>query len=107
MLGNLFLRALRVLRGSKHSDNRKTPMIQVFISYSRKDLAFVEQLAADLQAAGLDVWYDLSGLEGGERWRIEIEKAIQESQYVIVVLSPNSVASTWVEEEILFARNLK
>ena len=30
---------------------------------SRRDLAFVEQLAADLQAAGLDVWYDLSGLE--------------------------------------------
>jgi len=38
---------------------------QVFISYSRRDLAFVEGLAADLQAAGLDVWYDLSGLEGG------------------------------------------
>ena len=38
-------------------------MTQVFISYSRKDLAFVEQLAADLKAAGLDVWYDLSGLE--------------------------------------------
>ena len=35
---------------------------QVFISYSRRDLAFVEGLAADLQTAGLDVWYDLSGL---------------------------------------------
>ena len=55
-------------------------MTQVFISYSRKDLAFVETLAADLQAAGLDVWYDLSNLEGGARWRIEIEKAIRESQ---------------------------
>ena len=78
---------------------------QVFISYSRRDLAFVEQLAADLKAAGLDVWYDLSGLDGGARWRIEIEKAIRESQYVIVILSPDSIASEWVEEEILFARN--
>ncbi len=53
-------------------------MTQVFISYiSRRDLAFVEQLAADLKAAGLDVWYDLSGLEGGERWQIgDNEKAI-------------------------------
>jgi len=40
---------------------------QVFISYSRRDLAFVEQLAADLKAAGLDVWHDMSRLEGGAR----------------------------------------
>ena len=37
---------------------------QVFISYSRRDLEFVEQLAADLKAAGLDVCYDLPELEG-------------------------------------------
>jgi hypothetical protein len=80
---------------------------QVFISYSRRDLSFVEQLAADLKAAGFDVWYDLSGLGGGARWRIEIEKAIRESQYVIVVLSPDSVTSEWVESEYLFASNLK
>jgi hypothetical protein len=36
-------------------------MSQVFISYSSRDLAFVEQLAADSQATGLEVWIDLSG----------------------------------------------
>jgi hypothetical protein len=82
-------------------------MAQVFISYSRRDLAFVKKLAADLQAAGLDEWYDLSGLEGGQRWRIEIEKAIRASQYVLVVLSPDSTISEWVEREYLFANNLK
>ena len=39
-------------------------MTQVFISYPCRDLAFVKQLAVDLKAAGLDVWYDLSGVEG-------------------------------------------
>jgi len=34
-------------------------MTKVFISYSRKDLDFVECLAKDLEAAGLEVWYDL------------------------------------------------
>jgi len=81
-------------------------MTQVFISYSRRDLDFVEQLAADLKDAGLDVWYDLSGLEGGARWSREIEKAIRASQYVLVVLSPDSVASEWVEREFLLANNL-
>ena len=81
-------------------------MTQVFISYSRRDLTFVEQLAADLKEAGLDVWYDLSRLEGGVRWSRAIEKAIRDSQYMIVVLSPDSAELEWVEKEFLFASGL-
>jgi len=81
-------------------------MTKVFISYSRKDLAFVDQMTTDLREAGLDVWYDLSGLGGGSRWRLEIEQAIRASQYVVVVLSPDSVASEWVEREYLFSSRL-
>jgi len=82
-------------------------MTQVFISYSRKDLDFVERMAKDLEAAGLDVWYDLSGLDGGTRWGREIQSAIQQSQCFIVVLSPNSVESDWVEKEFMYAYRLK
>lgn len=82
-------------------------MAQVFISYSRKDLDFVDELAADLRKAGLEVWYDVSKLGGGSRWRTEIENALQNSQYVIVVLSPDSIQSEWVEREFLFSSNLK
>ena len=80
---------------------------KVFISYSRKDLAFVEQLVADLEKVGLEVWYDLSGLKVGERWETEISKAIEESKFVVVVLSPDSVASKWVRKEYLYADSLK
>ena len=82
-------------------------MTQVFISYSRKDLAFVERLAKDLRAAGLDVWYDLSGLEIGTHWGKDIQYAILQSQYFLVVLSPNSNESEWVEREFLYAGNHK
>jgi hypothetical protein len=82
-------------------------MTRVFLSYSRKDLEFVERLARDLQAAGLEVWYDLSGLVAGLPWGTEIQKAIRESQYFIAVLSPNSVESQWVEREFLYANNQK
>jgi len=82
-------------------------MTQVFISYSRKNLDFVERLASDLQAEGLDVWYDLSHLEGGMQWAPEIQSAIQQSQYFIFVLSPDSVNSTWVQREYLYAEKLK
>jgi Tol biopolymer transport system component len=82
-------------------------MAQVFISYSRKDLAFVEQLASDLKKAGLDVWYDVSGIRGGAHWQSEIEKALKNSQYAIFVISPDSIDSEWVNREFLFASNRK
>ena len=82
-------------------------MTKVFISYSRKDLKFVEQLAVDLTDAGLDVWYDLSGLEGGSQWSQEISKAIHNCDHVIMVVSPDSIKSKWVEEEFLLAGELK
>ena len=81
-------------------------MAQVFISYSRKDLDFVEKLASDLKEAGLEVWYDLSNLHGGSRWSKEIASAIRASKFVLIVLSPESVSSKWVEEEFLFASQL-
>ena len=82
-------------------------MTQVFISYSRKDISFIDRLAADLKTAGIDVWYDVSRIAGGARWRSEIENALRNSQYVIVVLSPDSIVSEWVEREFLFSSNLK
>jgi hypothetical protein len=85
---------------------RESVMPQIFISYSRRDLPFVERLAMDLKATGLDVWYDLSGLEGGQRWGSEIQDAIRKSQYFIVILSSHSVASEWVEKEFMYAHNL-
>ena len=82
-------------------------MTQVFISYSRKDISFIETLVADLKNAGLDVWYDVSHIAGGARWRSEIENALRNSQYVLVVLSPDSIVSEWVEREFLFSSNLR
>ena len=59
-----------------------------------------------MQAASLNVWYDISGLGGGVRFQGEIKKALGSSQYLIVVLSPDSVTSEWVEREYLFANSL-
>ena len=74
-------------------------MAQIFISYSRKDIGFVRRLAGDLEKAGYDVWWDLTDLRGGDDWPRVIPAAIEASQYVIVVLSPNSAISDWVQKE--------
>jgi hypothetical protein len=78
-------------------------MPQVFISYSRKDMEIVRQLAKDLEKADFDVWWDISDLKGGDAWARTIQTALEESEYCVIVLSPNSVESEWVTKECIFA----
>lgn len=78
-------------------------MTQVFISYSRKDIAFARRLAGDLERTGFDVWWDISDLKGGDDWVRFIPAAIEASQYVVVLLSPESIQSEWVEREYSYA----
>ena len=81
-------------------------MPRVFISYSSQDLNFVEGLAPDLEETNLDVWWDVLSIRGSDRWQRKIQDALDESQFCVVVLSPNSVQSEWVEREYLYAIEL-
>ena len=80
--------------------------MSVFISYSRSDSAFVNDLATRLREAGCKVWQDISGLRGGQTWASEIDRAVRDSDALIVVLSPDSSASEWVQKETLLAMKL-
>jgi len=80
-------------------------MTQVFISYSRTDMDFVRRLALDLQSAGVDVWWDLSDIQGSDVWERKIEEGLRSSQYFIIVLTPASLESRWVRREYLTADN--
>lgn len=82
-------------------------MQRIFISYSRKDSDFVRKLAGDLEKARYDVWWDVSDLRGGDDWPRVIPAAIESSDFIIVVLSPNAILSEWVEKEYTQALGLR
>ena len=82
-------------------------MAKVFISYSRKDLNFVQGFAQTLMSNGVDVWWDLSSMQGGDDWTDAIPQAIENCEMVIVVLSPKSIQSDWVQKEYTYALNHK
>ena len=67
-------------------------MPKVFISYSHLDEQHASCLYFDLRKSGLDVWLDKESLLPGQDWKAEIEKAIQGSDFVVLLLSNNSVA---------------
>src|SRR4051812_48640951 len=76
---------------------------QYFFSYSRVDEEFVLKLATELRAIGVKVWLDQLDILAGERWDRAIEKALANCQGLIGVLSPESLASDNVMDELSYA----
>lgn len=74
-----------------------------FVSYARADSAFVGPFVSALRERGLDVWLDTSAIPGGARWRDEIAAGIDESDAVVVVLSPSSLMSPECKAELGYA----
>lgn len=74
-------------------------MAKLFLSHSSSDKPFVKKLANDLIELGHDIWLDEWQIRVGDCIVKGVEKGIEESDYVIMILSENSVNSTWVEKE--------
>jgi hypothetical protein len=77
----------------------------VFISYSRREVGFVDDLASKLQKGGFKVWLDYRNLIPGEPWEDQINKGLDEAQVVLLVVSKTSIDSHNVELEWMHALN--
>lgn len=73
---------------------------KVFISYSRKDIYFVDVLVAALEARGYTVLIDRSAIEKGELWWQRIVDLIIECHIVVFIISPASLLSPICVKEI-------
>ena len=76
---------------------------RVFVSHTSKDKPFVEQFAWDLRQFGIDVWYDEWEIAVGDSIVEKVFAGLDASDTLIVVLSPASVTSRWVNEELSVA----
>ncbi len=74
-----------------------------FISYSRINSDFSVRLAKDLKSAGYDVWLDQLDIPTGARWDDELERALEASDTFLIVMSPQSIQSQNVKDEIGYA----
>ena len=76
--------------------------LRVFISYSRLDVAFADQLVAALEAFGFDPIIDRHDISGGEDWKVRLGALLQDAGSVVFVISPGVVDSDvckWELEE--------
>jgi formylglycine-generating enzyme required for sulfatase activity len=79
---------------------------KVFISYSRKDMAFADKLEAALNARGFEILIDRQEIFAFEDWWKRIEALIGGADTVVFVLSPDAVKSDIALKEVTHAASL-
>lgn len=70
----------------------------VFISHSEKDRPIARQLAKALETRGINAWTD-SRIETG-KWKNQVEKALRQSKFFLLLLSPDFLTSPWANFEL-------
>jgi len=54
---------------------------------------------------GIPVWYSETNIVGAQEWHDEIGEALGRCDWFLLILSPDSIKSTWVKNELIFALN--
>jgi len=77
--------------------------MSVFLSYSDEDRKWATELVSQLSQKGIDVWDAPSKLTPGDNWPLEVGKALQRADAIIVLLSPAATRAPSVRQELDYA----
>ena len=74
-------------------------MSYVFISYSKKDKKYANNLVKEIRIQGFDVWID-DRIDYGDQWEKTIEAKLEGCGAFILIMTPDSKGSRWVKNEL-------
>lgn len=78
----------------------------VFLSHNSKDKTWVINLKNALESFDVKVWLDKDEIRPGDMFAEALEKGIEESRAVALIISPEAMASGWVKAEYYRALSL-
>jgi len=76
--------------------------LKVFVSYSRKDVGFLDEIKVHFKPfkERIEFWDD-SKIEPGQKWKDEIQKALDQTKVGILLVSADFLASDFIAENEL------
>jgi TIR domain len=77
---------------------------KLFVSYSSSNRPVVARIKNQLNQLGVVTWFDRDEIVGGEVWSDEIINGLDGCIGLLLFVSPNSAASTWVQKEYATVR---
>ncbi|MEI6154788.1 MAG: toll/interleukin-1 receptor domain-containing protein [Deltaproteobacteria bacterium] len=78
-------------------------MAKIFLSHNSNDKIFTRALYKRLKAKNHDVWLDEIEIPLGGSIVGKIFDGIEDADFVIAIISKNSVSSNWVKKELYLA----
>ena len=81
--------------------------MKVFLSHSHADTPLATRISDALQEKGLEVWDTDLDLFPGDNWAAEVARALEESEAMVVLLTPHAMNSPHVKREIEYALGAK
>lgn len=81
-----------------NTNNRSGAQLKAFISYNQLDALAMRSVNAYLKEKGIRVFVDVHELEVGDNLEDFIQRALQENQFIISLISEHSLKDGWVNE---------
>ena len=82
-------------------------MPNVFMSYSHVDAVLATELGSAIDHVGITYFRDIKDINWGERIDAAVQTALEDSNALLVIISPGSLKSLWVPYEIGYFAALK
>lgn len=86
--------------GDVSEENAQSRVPQAFLCHSSKDKELAHRLANDLQAQGIDTFFDAWEIGPGDSLRQKIDAGLTNCTHFIALLTPNSIDAPWVKAEM-------
>jgi formylglycine-generating enzyme required for sulfatase activity len=81
-------------------------MSDIFISYSHEDKEYAHRLEKELKKRGFKVWID-DRINYGAEWPTFIQENLDGCEALVLIMTPRSLKSMWVQNELMRARRKK
>ena len=81
--------------------------MRVFLSHSHVDAPLAAKVSEALEERGLEVWNAERELLPGDNWAAEVARALEESEAMVVLLTPDAANSPYVRRDMLYALGAK
>ncbi|MEM6252434.1 MAG: TIR domain-containing protein [Cyanobacteria bacterium P01_D01_bin.156] len=79
-------------------------MTQIFISYSEEDMDIQQKIRKRLMREGFTVWVNTVDIPTATDFQQAINRGIEKADNIVLLLSPNSLASQYCQQELAYAR---